>query len=181
MLTDPIFDGGMAGVVGGGWTSSGVRESEDRDEPGVTWSLGRSGVTPRGYGDTGSYSRFFLMPKAQRSDREPVLGALSGLAVDEGEIAFNTCNTDVGNGVAARRRNTHPTVKPLDLMRHLVRLVTPADGTVLDPFLGSGTTALAADLEGFGWVGIEREDEYVAIVAARLNGTQLGLGLEVPA
>jgi site-specific DNA-methyltransferase (adenine-specific) len=74
---------------------------------------------------------------------------------------------------------THPTQKPTDLMRHLVRLVTPPGGIVLDPFLGSGTTALAAEMEGFEWVGIEREAEYVAIAEARLNGTQRGLGLAV--
>jgi hypothetical protein len=66
-------------------------------------------------------------------------------------------------------------------MRHLVRLVTPPGGTVLDPFLGSGTTALAAEMEGFAWVGIEREAEYVAIAEARLNGTQRGMGLDVSA
>jgi site-specific DNA-methyltransferase (adenine-specific) len=62
-------------------------------------------------------------------------------------------------------------------MRHLVRLVTPPGGLVLDPFLGSGTTALACEMEGFRWLGIEREAEYVAIAEARLNGTQKGLGL----
>jgi hypothetical protein len=66
-------------------------------------------------------------------------------------------------------------------MRHLVRLVTPSGGTVLDPFLGSGSTALACELEGFPWIGIEKEPEYVAIAEARLNGTQRGLGLDVGA
>ena len=79
--------------------------------------------------------------------------------------------------VPAMRANVHPTVKPTDLMRHLVRLVTPPGGTVLDPFLGSGTTALAAEMEGFAWIGIEREEEYVQIAEARLNGTQKGLAL----
>jgi site-specific DNA-methyltransferase (adenine-specific) len=78
---------------------------------------------------------------------------------------------------AGARQNVHPTVKPTELMRHLVRLVTPTGGTVLDPFLGSGTTAIAAELEGFRWLGIEKEPEYVAIAEARLNGTQRGLGL----
>jgi hypothetical protein len=59
--------------------------------------------------------------------------------------------------------------------------VTPQGGTVLDCFLGSGSTALAAELEGFQWVGIEKEPEYVKIAEARLNGTQRGLGLDVPA
>jgi DNA modification methylase len=68
-------------------------------------------------------------------------------------------------------------VKPTDLMRHLVRLVTPPGGTVLDPFAGSGTTAIACELEGFEWIAIERESEYVRIMEARLNGVQRGLGL----
>jgi site-specific DNA-methyltransferase (adenine-specific) len=62
-------------------------------------------------------------------------------------------------------------------MRHLVRLVTPPGGTVLDCFAGSGSTLIAAEQEGFAWIGIEREREYVAIAEARLNGTQRGLGL----
>jgi hypothetical protein len=116
---------------------------------------------PPGRGDSGTYSRFFLVPKSSRSDREPIL---SPEWFEDG-----------------KRSNTHPTCKPTDLMRHLVRLVTPPGGTVLDPFLGSGTTALAAEMEGFAWIGIEKEAEYVAIAEARLNGTQRGLGLDVPA
>jgi DNA modification methylase len=69
------------------------------------------------------------------------------------------------------------TVKPIDLMRHLVRLVTPNGGTVLDPFLGSGTTALAASEEGFRCIGIERELEYLEIAKGRLMATPMGLGL----
>jgi DNA modification methylase len=164
VLTDPIFDGGVEGVVGGGETG--------RTPGSYDYSTGDTG-NPRiygdgegipkmdrreGFGDSGTYSRFFLIPKAARADREPVL----------------TPDWFEGTG----RVSTHPTVKPTALMRHLVRLVTPAGGTVLDPFLGSGTTALAAEMEGFEWIGIEREAEYVAIAEARLNGTQRGLGLE---
>ncbi len=65
--------------------------------------------------------------------------------------------------------NTHPTVKSLSLMRWLVRLVTPKGGNVLDPFAGSGTTLLAAHLEGFDYLGIEREAEYVEIIRRRLE------------
>jgi DNA modification methylase len=117
------------------------------------------GDTPGVVGGEPDDSRFFLVPKAARSDREPVI--VSPLRID------------------SARHNVHPTVKPTDLMRHLVRLVTPPGGVVLDPFLGSGTTAIAAELEGFEWVGIEREAEYCAIAEARLNGTQRGLGLAV--
>jgi DNA modification methylase len=73
--------------------------------------------------------------------------------------------------------NTHPTVKPLDLMAYLCRLVTPPGGLVLDPFMGSGTTGKAAMGEGFRFVGIERDPAYFAIAEQRLNGAQLGLPL----
>ena len=63
--------------------------------------------------------------------------------------------------------NHHPTVKPVNLMRYLIRLVTPPGGLVLDPFLGSGTTAVAAILEGFNWIGCELTAEYLPIIEAR--------------
>ena len=65
--------------------------------------------------------------------------------------------------------NIHPTVKPTALMRHLVRLITPPGGLVLDPFMGSGSTGKAAALEGFSFVGIEREAEYIAIARRRIE------------
>ncbi len=65
------------------------------------------------------------------------------------------------------RRNIHPTVKPLDLMRWLVRLVTPPGGVVLDPFAGSGTTLAAAILEGFDCVGVEKTDDYLPLIEGR--------------
>lgn len=89
---------------------------------------------------------------------------------------------DSGKGSAARffycakaskkdrsEGNKHPTVKPTDLMRYLCRLVTPPGGVVLDPFAGSGSTGKAAVLEGFRFVGIEREAEYVEIALARIE------------
>tara|TARA_R100001440_G_scaffold44024_3_gene63810 strand:+ start:20342 stop:21481 length:1140 start_codon:yes stop_codon:yes gene_type:complete len=69
------------------------------------------------------------------------------------------------------RNNTHPTVKPVELMRYLCRLVTPKDGTVLDPFMGSGSTGLAAKTEGMEFIGIEREQEYFDIATDRINKT----------
>jgi DNA modification methylase len=176
-----IFDGGIEGVVGGGETTSGLVHAggviapNDGDE--VTYgSFGGMVRTQDTYGDTGTYSRFFLVPKADRADREPVLpGAATKVRAILGQGIGGTDNLGV------ERANTHPTVKPTELMRHLVRLVTPFGGTVLDPFAGSGSTLIAADGEGFAWIGIEKEAEYVAIAEARLNGTQRGLGLDVPA
>lgn len=75
----------------------------------------------------------------------------------------------------ARNGNHHPTVKPTDLMRYLCRLVTPAGGTVLDPFMGSGSTGKAAVLEGFQFVGIEMDPVYAAIAEARIRVAQPGL------
>lgn len=70
---------------------------------------------------------------------------------------------------ADRDGSTHPTMKPTDLMRYLCRLVTPPGGTVLDPFCGSGSTGKGAILEGFNFIGIEREAEYVEIAKARIE------------
>lgn len=67
--------------------------------------------------------------------------------------------------------NTHPTVKPTDLMKYLVRLITPKGGIVLDPFMGSGTTGVAAKSEGFSFLGIERESEYLEIAKARIDAS----------
>ena len=65
--------------------------------------------------------------------------------------------------------NTHPTVKPTSLMQYLCRLVTPAGGTVLDPYMGSGSTGKAAMKEGFGFVGCKLDPEYYEIASARIN------------
>ena len=70
-------------------------------------------------------------------------------------------------------RNFHPCVKPTALMRYLCRLVTPPGGVVLDPFMGSGSTGKAAVLEGFGFVGIEKEAEYLAIAERRIEHAQM--------
>ena len=69
-------------------------------------------------------------------------------------------------------KNNHPTVKPTALMQYLCRLVTPPGGVVLDPFMGSGSTGKAAVLEGFQFIGIEREAEYLAIAEARIEGVR---------
>jgi DNA modification methylase len=69
-------------------------------------------------------------------------------------------------------KNNHPTVKPTNLMRYLVKLVTPVGGTVLDPFMGSGSTGKACMIEGFNFIGIEREQEYMDIAEARIKNAK---------
>ena len=88
--------------------------------------------------------------------------------------SLRTPRTGLGN--RPTRGSKHPTVKPLELMRYLVRLVTPPGGLVLDPFAGSGTTLEAAVLEGFSCIGVEREAEYIEDIY-----TRLGVTIETPA
>ena len=309
VLTDPIFDGGIEGVVGGGETTTGaLRPYTERHESATSYSMRRDKTYIKDQ-DSGTYSRFFLVPKSSRSDREPIdpsysyrlhrergeCAKLSAWDNEDQNLAERMDSTSLGRGTSEAmstddrpldmsrpgsqptdpsqtairsttstatnrtidsttsssltpsptnvstpvassemgsggnpvspagssngsanptgisplragpvtdgagpvtsprsssrnacvvcgkplpRFSTHPTQKPTALMQHLVRLVTPTGGLVLDPFLGSGTTGLAAEREGFRWIGIEREAEYVAIAEARLNGTQRGLGLE---
>lgn len=113
----------------------------------------------------GNVSRFFYCSKASKRERE------AGLDGREKKVTTDGRTTPIDNPYLrgdTERRNTHPTVKPLDLMRYLVRLITPPDGVVLDPFAGSGSTLCAGALEGFRVLGIEREVEYVEIARARL-------------
>jgi len=114
----------------------------------------------------GNSARFFYCAKASKSDRDEGCGSLPLQAA--GGMSERR---DGSMGSITYNNNHHPTVKPTDLMRYLCRLVTPPGGTVLDPFMGSGSTGKAAVLEGFSFIGIEREAEYIAIADARMPKT----------
>ena len=119
----------------------------------------------------GSAARFFYCAKASRSDRD------DGLANFEMRVAgAMEGRSDGSMGPVVMGRNHHPTVKPTDLMRYLCRLVTPPGGVVLDPFMGSGSTGRGALLEGFRFVGIEREPDYFAIASARIEAIRMKMG-----
>lgn len=128
----------------------------NRDEHGSTF-----------HGDSGSAARFFYCAKASRNDRDAGCEAFEKkpLLWSSGEENPGSFQSE---GTEKAARNSHPTVKPTDLMRWLCRLVTPPGGHVLDPFLGSGSTGRGAVLEGFSFTGIEREDEYARIAHARV-------------
>lgn len=115
--------------------------------------------------DAGSAARFFYCAKASRADRNEGLPSSRTPAVREGATMRDREVADW----QARNGNHHPTVKPTDLMRYLVRLVTPPGGLVLDPFMGSGSTGKAAMLEGFRFVGIDMTPEYLQIAEARIK------------
>ena len=115
----------------------------------------------------GDAARFFYCPKASKADRDE---GCDGMEEKRGtSLNMRTDGHSQANGMdTGPSRNHHPTVKPTDLMRYLCRLVTPPGGIVLDPFTGSGSTGKAAVLEGFEFIGIEREAEYVDIARARI-------------
>jgi len=100
-----------------------------------------------GFGDEGSAARYFYCPKVSKNERNRGLD-----------------------------KNIHPTVKPIELMKYLCRLVTPKGGTILDPFMGSGSTGMAAKDEGFEFIGIEKEKEYFEIAKQRIATTSPLLG-----
>jgi site-specific DNA-methyltransferase (adenine-specific) len=134
-----------------------AQEKWDMSETTPSYGGGFSGPSGMRYGDEGGASRFFqnLDPgvpffytaKAARSEKE------------DGLTTFDS----------VKRQNTHPTVKPISLMRYLVKMVTPPGGLVLDPFAGSGSTCIAAAEEGMQFLGIEREEEYVKIARSRVG------------
>jgi site-specific DNA-methyltransferase (adenine-specific) len=160
------------------------------------------GVAKNGYKDTGGASRFFTaiewddntdigidvpfryIAKPSKRERNAGLDGLPERSVgDKGNGLARkcaTCSSSVIDGcecpdrtfINPTRTNHHPTVKPLALMRWLVRLVTPPGGTVLEPFAGSGTTLMACVMEGFNGIGIEMTDEYLPIIEGRVRWAQ---------
>jgi DNA modification methylase len=128
---------------------------------------------------TGSAARFFYCAKASKADRDEGCEGLPQTikqSVAHGDKRHGTLPyTNEPREMNPRPRgNHHPTVKPADLMRYLCRLVTPPGGVVLDPFTGSGSTGKGAVLEGFRFIGIEREAEYVEIAKARIAAVSGG-------
>jgi DNA modification methylase len=121
---------------------------------------------------TGGASRFFYTAKASRSERNAGCENIEARPQDPTRELDAAGGNNPRNRGAAPRVNSHPTVKPVALMRWLVRMVTPPKGVVLDPFCGSGTTLVAAIEEGFDCIGVEREAEYVAIIEARIAAAQ---------
>ena len=134
-------------------TTSSTEVSRQRTHKGI-WSDNKDddGDYMPAYGDHGNASRYFYCAKTSKDERKSGLG---------GEI----------------KANTHPTVKPVELMRYLVRLVTPKGGLVLDPFMGSGSTGMGAREEDFRFIGIEKEEEYYEIAKARIKNVKPQLKL----
>jgi len=180
---------------GHGWLASGI-DAKSHDRPGqvpdnVRGSTVRDRVSPLGRWPANVLldeeaaaildaewavqsidcpSRFFYVAKASRSEREAGLEEFEPARRTDAETRDDA--SPGSNNPRLRtnqRRNDHPTVKPVDVMRWLCRLVTPPGGVVLDPFNGSGTTGMAALDEGFRYIGIEQEPRYIEIARQRIT------------
>jgi site-specific DNA-methyltransferase (adenine-specific) len=147
-------------------TKSGGQNATSESRPGYGGGWGKPGGT--GYHDSDYAARFFYCAKASKADRDAGCeGLAERLTMRYGEKAQGPLPQQTPSKPVPQR-NRHPTVKPTALMRYLCRLVTPPGGLVLDPFAGSGSTGKAAIAEGFLFIGIEREAEYVEIARARI-------------
>ena len=131
----------------------------------VCYGVYNENNTIRGHNDKGTAARFFYCAKASKKDRNEGLEDKIIVGRDEGQDTL----TSPRKPRPILRKNYHPTVKPTDLMRYLVRLVTPKNGIVLDCFMGSGSTGKACTLEGFEFVGIDLDKDYCEIAKARID------------
>lgn len=130
--------------------------------------------------DNGSAARFFYCAKANKRDRNEGLEDFMPRKSDESRKEGNPGGDNPRNRGVNKTQNFHPTVKPTDLMRYLVKLITPPGGVVFDPFMGSGSTGKGAIIEGFNFVGIEQDADYLDIARARIQwageqSVQLGI------
>ena len=144
--------------------SKAGKPQEKRGTGGI-WGKGDGHSIPVGpsYGDDGSAARFFYCAKPSTAERNAGLDGLQKKKADT--------RSDVAAGMwkdkNAAHQNHHPTVKPITLMRYLIRMVVPPNGIVLDPFLGSGTTGVAAIQENIDWIGFEMNPDYADIAHRR--------------
>lgn len=161
-----LHDGSDEVLAGFPETTSGRLGPEHGGNASTGWSGGsKPGRIKREFtGDSGSAARFFYCAKASKADRE----------IGCADLATEYEHSGPPRSATRPRGNIHPTVKPTDLMRWLVRLVTPPGGLVFDPFTGSGSTGRAAILEGCRFIGAELTPEYVPIARARIDAAVNG-------
>jgi site-specific DNA-methyltransferase (adenine-specific) len=170
--------------AGNGWKKNyGEKDYKGKQYKGGTFGGGGylGGST---YNDTGSAARFFYCAKANKQDRDSGCEKLDAKSItnSKGNGLGRVCNIcsasilkpcDCENNswiLPATNKNNHPTVKPTALMQYLVRMITPVDGTVLDPFNGSGSTGKAAMLlKKYNYIGIDLSADYISISKARIE------------
>ena len=182
-----------------GISKSSIYDNSKGDTNGFHDSLGRDKLKKRtdigGHNDSGGASRFFYQAKVGKRERnmglEPVEVFSGRPRREDGSVIYKETHPEEWKEAIAKLprkdktalagseeklqtqstsvKNTHPTVKPVALMAYLVRLVTPPNGIVLDPFMGSGSTGIAARLEGFRFCGMEMDEDYFKIAESRIE------------
>ena len=163
------------GFKGVGWKHSGNTKDEMTDLQ-----------YQNSFNDEGSAARYFYCPKVSKSERNK---GLDNFKIEKtkggGGTSNNTWYEDDVNAASGKfgsekapSKNIHPTVKPQQLMQYLCRMVTPKGGIVLDMFMGSGSTGMAAKDEGFDFIGIEKEKEYFKIAEARIESVEVKATLQ---
>lgn len=176
-IGDEERDNPQAGFIRRGRTDEEVFMGVDKNKPeGTNKVIGRfpANVIHDGSdevvklfpnSDEESPARFFYTAKASQTERNWGLNGFE--EVKGGSYQFRQDGSL--DGKIPSKKNIHPTVKPIDLMRYLVRLVTPKNGICLDPYMGSGTTAVACKSEKINYIGCEREEDYIKIAEARIK------------
>jgi DNA modification methylase len=159
-------------------SSKGLMKSAQsgNDEGRYNWNNGDKNdfQSVRGHNDKGGASRFFYQAKVSKQERNMGLDNFDDKKPDyiprySKDSDGNMLRADGSIVKEVINKNTHPTVKPVSLMAYLCRLVTPPNGIVLDPFMGSGSTGIAAQLEGFRFCGMEMDKDYFKIAEARIE------------
>lgn len=133
----------------------------------MSWAENNNERERFGFDDAGSAARFFYCAKASKAERNAGLDHLKAIRHDDGRQDGLPGGDNPRNRTNTPSKNFHPTVKPIALMRYLIRLVTPPNGTVLDPFAGSGTTLVAAIQEKVNSIGVELTEDYWPIIEGR--------------
>jgi len=160
----------QSGHLHGSGNISDVENDKGKGYESSGYEVSYNGRANRDFGAKGGgASRFFYVAKASKRDRNEGLEDLPKKQAAFGGHGNNEQDGMTKQLVHAPRQNFHPTVKPTALMGYLVNLVTPPNGTVLDPFTGSGSTGKAAILNGFDFIGIEMTEDYLPIIKARLE------------
>lgn len=175
VILDPIacelldMQSGKSKSTGGriGTKDTGKTDVFDSDNSGL---LGEYEKGDPGFGDEGGASRFFYSAKAHKSERNAGLQGLEDRPCRQGNYEnrdMDNPNNHLGGLQGGKAKNDIATLKPINLVRYLTRLVTPPNGTVLDPFFGSGTTGCACEVEGFAYIGIEKRERFAKIIAPK--------------
>jgi site-specific DNA-methyltransferase (adenine-specific) len=181
-------DGCRVGTETVGWAGAQGGSADETQSGGRNYRMSGGeprpveGRWPANLIHDGSQEVLDLFPQTGPSSGKPRNNGAFKSVAKNAEKPHTTFGHDDNGGSAARffycaktaqkdrgEGNAHPTVKPTDLMRYLCRLVTPPGGTILDPFMGSGSTGKAAKREGFGFIGIERDEAYFEIAKKRIN------------